>query len=491
MADDPNVVTLSLISHTNVGKTTLARTLLRRDVGEVLDQAHVTDLSAAYTMLEADGKVLRLWDTPGFGDTARLLKRLRRSDNPLLWFLGQTWDRFADRPLWCSQQAIQNVRAEAELILYLVNATEDPAGAGYVGLEMEILGWAAKPVIALLNQTGPPGEPESERRAEKAWRDHLERFVVVREVLSLDAFARCWVQEGVLLDRIHTHLADSRKAVFGALRQAWWAQNLEIFERSVVSMAEALVASATDGVEVSKVDVVRAVLARGEVQDEMASARRELSERFARRTADSINLMIGLHGLAGRSAMQLSEAARENFGAPSNVPEGVKVALGAALTGALGGIAADAVSGGLTLGGGALLGGLGGFLGTYLLARGYNLVRGEDNRVRWSRDHFREQFRLSLLGYLAVAHFGRGRGEWVESTQPDHWRRAVEEAIDARRDEIEGIWRRAGVPRAEPVPLRRSIEDVLRASATDVFRRLYPDSGAFVPGALPASTSAR
>jgi len=35
-------VTLSLISHTNVGKTTLARTLLRRDVGQVLDQPHVT-----------------------------------------------------------------------------------------------------------------------------------------------------------------------------------------------------------------------------------------------------------------------------------------------------------------------------------------------------------------------------------------------------------------------------------------------------------------
>ena len=33
-------VSLSLISHTNVGKTTLARTLLRRDVGEVRDAAH-------------------------------------------------------------------------------------------------------------------------------------------------------------------------------------------------------------------------------------------------------------------------------------------------------------------------------------------------------------------------------------------------------------------------------------------------------------------
>ena len=36
-------ITLSLISHTNVGKTTLARTLLRRDVGDIRDAAHVTD----------------------------------------------------------------------------------------------------------------------------------------------------------------------------------------------------------------------------------------------------------------------------------------------------------------------------------------------------------------------------------------------------------------------------------------------------------------
>jgi ribosome biogenesis GTPase A len=35
-------VSLSLVSHTNVGKTTLARTLLGRDVGEVRDAPHVT-----------------------------------------------------------------------------------------------------------------------------------------------------------------------------------------------------------------------------------------------------------------------------------------------------------------------------------------------------------------------------------------------------------------------------------------------------------------
>ncbi|HCN76229.1 MAG TPA: DUF3482 domain-containing protein, partial [Verrucomicrobiales bacterium] len=121
-----DIVTLSLISHTNAGKTTLARTLLRRDVGEVRDAAHITLFNESHTLLEDDARLLRLWDTPGFGDSARLLKRLKREKNPILWFLSQTWDRLTDRPLWCSQQALKNVRDEADVVLYLVNATEPP-----------------------------------------------------------------------------------------------------------------------------------------------------------------------------------------------------------------------------------------------------------------------------------------------------------------------------------------------------------------------------
>ena len=44
-------VTLSLISHTNVGKTTLARTLLRREIGEVRDQSHVTTIAEAHPLI--------------------------------------------------------------------------------------------------------------------------------------------------------------------------------------------------------------------------------------------------------------------------------------------------------------------------------------------------------------------------------------------------------------------------------------------------------
>src|SRR5262245_24407998 len=127
------IVRLSLVSHTNVGKTTLARTLLRRDIGEVRDAAHVTELAERCSaIVTPQGDELELWDTPGFGDSVRLLRRLESSGNPLGWFLSQVWDRYTDRPFWSSQEAVRNVRDEADVVLYLVNASEDPAGAGYV-----------------------------------------------------------------------------------------------------------------------------------------------------------------------------------------------------------------------------------------------------------------------------------------------------------------------------------------------------------------------
>ena len=128
--DHTHPVTLALVSHTNVGKTTLARTLLRRDVGEVLDQAHVTELSEAHELIRTDDTALRLFDTPGFGDSVRLLRRLRREGTPVVWFLQQTWDRWTDRPLWCSQQAMLTIRDETDVVLYLVNAAEAPEDAG-------------------------------------------------------------------------------------------------------------------------------------------------------------------------------------------------------------------------------------------------------------------------------------------------------------------------------------------------------------------------
>ena len=80
MSGEPKTISLSLVSHTNVGKTTLARTLLARDVGEVRDEAHVTETAEAQLLIDsAEGDRLLLWDTPGFGDSLRLAKRMQQS----------------------------------------------------------------------------------------------------------------------------------------------------------------------------------------------------------------------------------------------------------------------------------------------------------------------------------------------------------------------------------------------------------------------------
>ena len=171
---DAGAVSLSLISHTNAGKTTLARTLLGRDVGEVRDAPHVTAEATPYPLVQtADGDLLTLWDTPGFGDSVRLARRLRQDRNPIGWFLSQVWDRYQDRALWLSQLAVRNVAEQADVVLYLVNAAEAPADAGYLASELEVLEWIGKPVLVLLNQTGPPRERSAEEADAARWRAAL------------------------------------------------------------------------------------------------------------------------------------------------------------------------------------------------------------------------------------------------------------------------------------------------------------------------------
>src|SRR5262249_37015261 len=239
---------LSLVSHTNVGKTTLARTLLRRDVGEVFDQAHVTDETESFVLLEReDGAQGVLAGTPGFGDSTRLLHRLHGIDNPLGWLVAQVWDRFAQRALFCSQQAVRHVRDASDAVLYLVNASEDPQAAGYVGAELEILEWIARPVIVLLNQTGAPGDAGSRARDEERWRAFLAGRSCVRDVLALDAFTRCWVQEGALLERIRDALPAEQRDLADALLARWREVNLAALRRSIDAMAELVGGAAADG----------------------------------------------------------------------------------------------------------------------------------------------------------------------------------------------------------------------------------------------------
>lgn len=473
--DASDIITLSLISHTNAGKTTLARTLLRQDVGEVRDAPHVTLFNESYTLLETGGFVMRLWDTPGFGDSARLMKRLKRERNPVLWFLSQTWDRITDRPLWCSQQALKNVRDEADVVLYLVNATEPPEAAGYIGPEMEILGWVGKPVVVLLNQTGTPGSSEMERVELDAWRAHLKQFEAVRSVLTLDAFARCWVQEDTLMESLAPLMEGSKIPTFQHIKKAWTQRNIGVFRDSIRLLSEQLTAALVDGVDVRPETLLERVgWQREELNREYNDARQKLASQMADRVEQTTNKLIEAHGLKGAAGHEVSQVAREHFHQPQAVSESIWGVLGSFAGGAMGGLIADLKLGGMTFGGGALLGGLASGIGAYALIRSYNLVRGSDQRLRWSREHFREQVRLALLTYLAICHFGRGRGEWQESEQPQHWHETVDAVIEEHDDAVDHLWKSGVQKETMPAVLFRQTHQLVGDCMTSLLTRLYP-----------------
>jgi hypothetical protein len=480
-------VELTLAAHTNVGKTTLMRTLMRRDIGEVADRPHVTEAPERHALIEtAAGDVLYLCDTPGFGDSHRLLKRLRQSGNPIGWLQTQVWDRLVDRPFFCSQQAVRAVRESADLVLYLVNAAEDPAASAYVEAELQILEWLGKPVVLLLNQAGAPREAAAARAEEERWQARLAARVPAGRVLTLDAFSRCWVQEDRLLEVASALLPEGKRASFQALRAAWRERNLEVFASSMRVLAGMLAATAVDREPIAQGGLagalagVRRLAARG-AEPRLDPAERAALEASARRLAEreraAADELIALHGLAGsaRERVVAGLEAAVDVARPVNVAG--TGALGGLVSGALGGLAADLAAGGLTLGAGTIAGAVLGVLGAGGAAHAYNAAMGlDEGRLGWKPALLTERLSAALLLYLAVAHYGRGRGAWIEEAAPAHWARHIAEAMATRRAQIDELWAFAageGVSQLAP-----AIEAQLDGLARGVLERLYPEARA-------------
>ena len=474
-----NEIVLSLISHTNVGKTALARTLLREDVGEVADSAHVTIVPEAFPLIEKDDLVARLWDTPGFGSNlAKLAKRLRSNDNPVGWILHQVWDRATDKSLWCSQEAIRNVQANADVVLYLVDASQPPESLSYVDLEIEVIEWIGKPVLVFLNQTGEPNA-DKDRANETAWREHLAKFEIVRSVSTLDAFTRSWTQEHHILEKAAEVLEGKKQKSALKLREAWVDRNIEILNKAVTAISELACFSLTDTEplpEKGLMDKLTQLMHRKERNKELEQIQTRMYNRLAEHTSETVNELISIHGLDGQTASELSKVSREEFAVKRNVEESILATIGGAASGLVGGISADLISGGMTFGGGAIVGMLLGGATTFALAYGFNLTQAGQNMVRWTENHFRSQVQAIVMLYLAVSHFGRGRGSWQDTVNnPAKWEAILKEELTDNAEAWNKLWKKGGLD-SDPVKLKKDLEKAFRKLIGTVFTQLYPDS---------------
>ncbi|MCY1336106.1 small GTP-binding protein domain protein [compost metagenome] len=201
---------LAVVGHTNVGKTSLLRTLLRdRDFGEVSHRPSTTR-HVEGARLSVDGEpLLELYDTPGLEDAIALLDHLERLERP-----GERMDgparlaRFLD-----GSEARQRFEQEAKVLrqllasdagLYVIDARE-PVLAKYRD-ELAVLAMCGRPLLPVLNFVASEGHREAD------WREALARLglhALVRfdsVAPPLDGEQRLYDSLALLLERARPQL---------------------------------------------------------------------------------------------------------------------------------------------------------------------------------------------------------------------------------------------------------------------------------------------
>ena len=116
----------------------------------------------------------------------------------------------------------------------------DAIASGALAPELWVIPEGGTPVS--LGQIGHAGEAE----LEAVWRARLAHAKGVHAVLPLDAFSRCWVQEGVLWQAVAPLLPSAQQAAFARLKAAWQARQLTRCKTSMAELAQRLALATLD-----------------------------------------------------------------------------------------------------------------------------------------------------------------------------------------------------------------------------------------------------
>jgi hypothetical protein len=288
----------------------------------------------------------------------------------------------------------------------------------------------------------------------------------------------------ILYDEIGHVLQDPDHAIFTKLATSIQADHYGRLDASIAVVAEYLLLIAGDRVEIntgwfqSLIDRLREIIpwGDGDALQPHELAMQSLAQRFMDETKTVTDKLIAINRLAGVSSGEIVEKVSESFSIDGPIDESTSAVAGGVISGALTGLAADLLAGGLTLGTGALVGAVLGALGAGALAKGYNAYTEKGKTViRWSPDSLTQAFFRSVMLYLAIAHFGRGQGEWRRKDDPEHWNKAVGDSVNRYQDRLQQLWMRtASSP--ETLQIQQECTSALKLVLVEVLERLYPET---------------
>lgn len=346
---------LAVVGHTNTGKTSILRTLLR-DVyfGEVKNEAATTrHVEQAKLTDSQTGEVLVvLYDTPGLEDASGLMDWLEdntasrrdgieRLQQFLAADIAQGGEALNSNEDYSQEAKVIRQLLTSDMAIYVVDAREPVLGK-YKD-ELAILSWAAIPVMPVFNFT------DSQEANIDEWQTLLARRNLHIST-RFDSVAFEFADEMRLWQNLATMLTHSEMLEqLMARRTEDWAQ---LYDEANIIIADFLINVAAFVREISEDDDPMPVL------QQMQEAVRQ-SERAMQ--SNLLNLYKFYDNDVAATPLELQAYQQDPFDPELLKSYGIRTTSGAA-AGALLGLGIDAAALGTTLGLGAAIGGIAGGL---------------------------------------------------------------------------------------------------------------------------------
>ena len=370
--------------------------------------------------------------------------------------------------------ALQTTAGDSDVLLIVVRSADDIAAALPQTPE------PGQPTLLLINDLG---DATAQRVALVAQcRAQARAAGLQAEVLGFDSFARCWVQDTLLLNAIARCLPRHKKDGFARLAAAWAQRNRELLAQSMLLIAGQLLEAAREVQEVrSAPPFVKRLISAADRQAD-AQVRQDamtaLSERLQRSIGQAHAQLLRLHGMDDATGEVPEQAFKEKFviQAPIHAAE---AGLAGAATGAASGASIDLLTGGLTLGAAAALGALlGGGAALAGAAWKNRTTPAGSTLIQLSDDMLQALVEAALLRYLGVAHRGRSALAGGPSETAALWASEVVAAVEARKDSLRRYWKEA---RTQVAPRAPSLGNELQTMARAVLNELYPETSGLNP----------
>lgn len=395
-------------------------------------------------------------------------------NSPLGWgerIFGRLLPRRAASPPAAQDSLRQSTPDDSDALLLVVQNADDIEAALPLPVE------SGKSTLLLVNVVGRT-QADAEVVVARC-RTQARTLGLYAEVLGFNSFAKCWVQDPVLLEALARSLPSHKKESFARLADAWLHGNQTRFAESMQLIATQLFNAAREVEEVrSALPYVKRLISPTDRQAD-TQARKDavatVAERLQRAMRHTHVQLLRLHGIDDAQGALLEPPLKEKFDfqAPINAKE---AGFAGAATGAASGASIDLVTGGMTLGVAAALGALIGGGAAFAGAAWKNRATSAGTTlVQLSDDMLQAMTAAALLRYLALAHLERSASGGESQETRAGWENKVVAAVEATKDSLIRFWAEARLPQGKP-PALDDLSAVLQKTMRSVLERLYPGS---------------